>query len=253
MEYTIGGLAALAGVSVRTLRYYDRTGLLRPARAPSSGYRVYGPAEVDTLQRILFYRELGMELKKIKQLISDPSSDSLSALRAYRAELLRRQERLSLLIRNVDRTIQAQKGGTPMNDKEKFEGFKRALVEENEARYGAEIRQKYGAGAVERSNARLMNLTEDAYRRMQETAEKIGALLERAVRSGADPAGEAGKEIAALHKEWLAFTWPNYSPKAHAGLADLYVADERFTAYYDKNVKGCAAFLNRALHAWLGV
>ena len=253
MEYTVKALAQIAGVSTRTLRYYDQIGLLAPARVSSSGYRIYGQAQVDTLQRILFYRELGMPLEEIKKLISDPGYDSLAALEDYRVELLRRRERLSVLIGNVGKTILAQKGLTAMNDKEKFEGFKKDLIDQNEKQYGVEIREKYGVQAVEGSNRKLMNLSQEAYDRMQKTGEEINRLLEQAVRENADPAGEEGRKIAALHREWLGFTWQQYSPEAHAGLTQMYVDDERFTAYYDKNVKGCAAFLREAVLAWLGM
>ena len=253
MEYTVKALAQIAGVSARTLRYYDQIGLLPPARVSTSGYRIYGQAQVDTLQQILFYRELGMPLEEIKQLISNPDYDSLVALERYREELRRRQERLSALIGNVDKTILARKGLTKMNDKEKFEGFKKELIDQNEKQYGTEIREKYGEQTVEQSNRKMMNLSQEAYDRMQKTGEEINRLLEQAVRGNADPAGEEGRKIAALHKEWLGFSWPQYSPEAHAGLTQMYVDDERFTAYYDKHVKGCAAFLRQAVLAWLGM
>lgn len=252
MEYTVKRLARMAGVSARTLRYYDQIGLLSPCRVAASGYRIYGQAEVDALQRILFYRELGVPLEEIKKLVSDPDYDSVAALTGHRAELVRRRDRLSLLIENVDKTIRAKKGEITMSDQEKFEGFKEGLIRENEERYGVEIREKYGEKAVERSSTRLKGLSREEYARMQETAAKINALLEQAVRGGADPAGETGREIAELHRAWLDFTWPQYSPQAHAGLVRMYVEDGRFTDYYDKNVKGCAEFLRRAVLSWLG-
>ena len=253
MEYSVKDLARLAGVSTRTLRYYDQIGLLIPIRASSSGYRIYEQAEVDKLQQILFYRELGIKLDEIKKIISDPTYDALAALLGYREELIKRQERLFLLIRNVDKTIKSKKGMIMMNDNEKFAGFKKELISENESKYGAEIREKYGDAAVNESNEKLQHISQGDYDRMQETAQKINMLLEKAVLAGDDPAGEKGKEIAALHKEWLGFTWPQYSPGAHAGLAQMYVDDERFTEYYDKNVKGCADFLRQAVLSWLGM
>ncbi len=251
MEYTVQKLARLAGVSPRTLRFYDQSGLLRPARINSSGYRIYGPAEVSRLQQILCYRELGMGLEEIGKTLTSKDFDELTALAAHLRALEERQAQTARLIETVKKTIEEKKGGAPMTDKEKFEGFKAKLIEENEAKYGKEVREKYGEDTVNASNARMMNLSQEEYDRMQALAGEIGTRLEAAVKNGEDPAGEVGKEIAELHKKWLGYTWGQYSPEAHRGLGDMYVADERFTAYYDKNQPGCAAFLRDAIHAWM--
>src|SRR3954468_11887763 len=105
MEYTIQKLASLAGVSTRTLRYYDEIGILKPARINSSGYRIYGQAEVNRLQQILFYRELGVNLESIKEIVTAPSFDGTKALREHREKLLEKKEQLDKLITNVDKTI----------------------------------------------------------------------------------------------------------------------------------------------------
>lgn len=139
-----------------------------------------------------------------------------------------------------------------MTDSEKFEGFKQKLVAENEAEYGAEARGKYGDTAVDASNAKLMGLSPEQYGEMQKLSARINAALAAAVRAGEAPDGPEGRRIAELHKQWLCFTWPKYTPKAHLGLAEMYVADERFTAYYDAETPGCAAFLRDAVAAFTG-
>ena len=136
-----------------------------------------------------------------------------------------------------------------MSDKEKFEGLKQEAIAENERKYGTEIRERYGESTVEESNKKFANLTPEQYDAMTALGERILSELESAVKGGAAPAGEAGRGIAALHREWLGYTWPAYDLKAHKGLAQMYVDDERFTAYYDKNVAGCAAFLRDAVQA----
>src|SRR5690606_1876664 len=110
MEYTVQKLAKLAGVSTRTLRYYDEIGILKPARINSSGYRIYGQAEVDKLQQILFYRELGVQLESIKEILSSPSFHAVNALKEHRAKLLEKRQQLDLLIANVDKTIASKEG-----------------------------------------------------------------------------------------------------------------------------------------------
>src|SRR5689334_20695829 len=124
MEYTVQKLGQLAGISPRTLRYYDEIGILKPARINSSGYRIYGEIEVDRLQQILFYRELGIDLDTIKELVTSPSFDSANALREHREKLLEKRSQLDLLIANVDKTLALKEGRIIMSDKEKFEGFK---------------------------------------------------------------------------------------------------------------------------------
>ncbi|MBS6355742.1 MAG: MerR family transcriptional regulator, partial [Oscillibacter sp.] len=250
MEYTVKALADLAGVTPRTLRWYDRLGLLKPLRTTEAGYRLYGPPQLDRLQDILFYRELGLDLASIRTILDDPAFDRQAALQSHLAELKARRVRLDALILTVQRTIDDAKGGTKMTDHEKFEAFKRNAVAANEAAYGAEIRQKYGDAEVDRANACVLALTQEEYAQWKSLGDALLQALSAAVKAGADPAGPEGQRIAALHRRWLSYSWEAYTPQAHAGLAELYVADPRFTAYYDREVPGCAAFLRDAVRVY---
>ena len=252
MEYTVSQLARLSGVTARTLRWYDRAGLLKPARLTDAGYRIYGPEQVDRLQAILFYRELGFPLADIRAMLDAPGFDRLAALQSHLSALEARRARLDALILTVPKTIDEAKGGQPMSDKEKFEAFKRRAVAENEARYGTEVRETYGDEEMDRASARVLSLTEEEYRQWKALGEELRSRLAAAVSAGADPKGEEGQRIAALHRRWLSFSWESYTPQAHRGLAELYVSDGRFTAYYDQAVPGCAAFLRDAVAAYTG-
>ena len=252
MEYTVQKLSSLAGISTRTLRYYDEIGILKPARINSSGYRIYGETEVDRLQQILFYKELGVELDTIKTIMSSPSFDGATALKEHRQKLLEKREQLNILIENVDKTIALREGKVKMTNKEKFEGFKQKLVEDNEKKYGNEIRGKYGNDTIEKSNKMFKDMTEEKYEEMVRIGEKVEEVLAEAFKTG-DPAGTLAQKAAELHKQWLSFTWPQYSKEAHAGLAEMYVADERFTAYYDKKQPGTAQFLRDAILIYTGM
>ncbi len=250
MEYTIQQLAKLSGTTRRTLRYYGQIGLLTPARTTPAGYRIYGPAQVDRLQQILFYRELGFELSAIRSILDSPGFQLQAALQSHLVELEARRERLDALILTVRKTLDAQQGGITMSDPEKFKCFKSRIIEENEARYGAEVRAKYGGDALDEANARLMGASRQEYSRWTALGETIQTRLEELVRAGAEPAGEEGRALARLHRQWCTFTWPGTEdPKAHASLAVLYTEDPRFTAYYDKDLPGCAAFLRAAVEA----
>jgi DNA-binding transcriptional MerR regulator len=246
MEYTVQKLGNLAGVSTRTLRYYDEIGILKPARINSSGYRIYGQEEVNTLQQILFYRELGVSLDKIKEIITSPTFESTAALIEHREKLLEKRKQLDLLISNVEKTIASKEGRIEMSDKEKFEGFKQKLIDENEKKYGKEIREKYGDKQVEQSNQQFKNMTQEQYETFQNLEKELFNTLKEAIANG-DPAGEAAQKAADLHRQWITFAWGSYNKEAHAGVAQMYVDDERFQAYYNKEQPGLAKFLRDAI------
>ncbi|RNB81514.1 MerR family transcriptional regulator [Brevibacillus panacihumi] len=252
MEYTVQKLGRLAGISTRTLRYYDQIGILEPARINSSGYRIYGQAEVDKLQQIMFYRELGLPLNQIKELVNSPTFDENKALKEHHEQLLDRRKQLDDLIANVEKTIAQKEGRTTMTDQEKFAGFTKKLVEENEQKYGKEIREKYGDDVVDRSNQKLMGMTAEQYDELKRLENEVLAALGAALQTG-DPASEEAQKAADLHRQWLSFTWNEYSKEAHAGLAQMYVEDERFKAYYDAVQPGMAEFLRDAIGVYTGI
>lgn len=250
MEYGIRELSELAGVSARTLRYYDEIGLLKPLRVTEAGYRFYGEQELVLLQQILFYRERNFDLKSIQKILYQDDFDVIHALEEHLSELENQRRHMDSLIRTVKQTIRSMKGECEMSDQEKFEAFKESIVKENEERYGAEVRQKYGDEEADASNRKLLNMTEAEWKSFQELEKKILAGLKNAVLSGIAPQSGEAKEIVLLHKEWLCRTWKQYTAEAHKGVAVLYITDERFTAYYDKEVEGCAAFLEQAVRYW---
>ena len=133
-----------------------------------------------------------------------------------------------------------------MTDKEKFIGFGQKLVEENEKRYGAEIRAKYGEEAVNRSNAKVRGMSREQYAEAEKLSLELNKTLKAAYEQG-DPSGELAQKACELHKRWLSYFWDHYSKEAHIGLAQMYVDDPRFTAYYDKIAPGCAPFFRDAI------
>ena len=252
MEYTVQKLSQIAGVSTRTLRYYDEIGILKPARINSSGYRIYGQKEVDYLQQILFYKALGVNLEGIKAIINGPEFDELKALRSHYDKLLKKRKELDQLIANVTKTIMSKERGLLMKDKDKFEGFIKKEIESNENRYGKESRAKYGDEAIDRSNTKLSKMTREDHERLNRLSDEVLETLEAAFKTG-DPAGPLGQKTAKIHGEWLSFYWDKYTKEAHASLVQMYVDDERFTAYYDKICPGMTVFLRDAVKIYTGL
>lgn len=251
MEYGIRELSRLAGVSTRTLRYYDQIGLLKPARVTEAGYRYYGEGEVAALQQILFYRERGFDLKTVRKILQDKNFDRLQAMEEHLQALEAQRAETEALIATVKKTIQYMKGECSMQDEEKFAALKEKTIRRNEAQYGPEARQKYGDAQVDAANGKLMGLTQEQFARWQALEEEILQRLEDGVRAGICTDSEAAREIAQLHRQWLMTAVPKYSPQVHRGIAAMYLADERFTQYYDRNTQGCAQLLHDAVQRWI--
>lgn len=250
MEYSIHDLSKLSGVSTRTLRWYDEIDLLKPGRVADSGYRYYGPAQVDRLQAILTYRALGVELARIRDCLDAPSFDRLALLRQHLTVLYAQKARLESMIGSVEQTIRREERKEPMKDEAKFAALKEQAVAENEAAYGREARQRYGDQAVDASNKTLLGMTAAQYEAWTALDAELRQRLEEAVTAGRSPAGEEGKALCELHRRWLAATDKTLTPAKQKGIAELYVLDERFTAYYDRKVPGCAQFLRDAVAHW---
>lgn len=251
MEYNVNTLARLSGVSARTLRYYDEIGLLCPKRNSLNDYRIYGPEEVDLLQQILFYRQLGLPLEEIGKLLHSPDYDREKALAGHLENLLQKREQLDQLIQHVTKTLDAWKGEITMSDEEKFVCFRQRMLEENEAAYGEELRSQYGSDAVEQSNSKFRSMDRDQWEKAEQLRTEYEALLKSAAVQG-DPASHAAQKVCDLHRQWLQKFWPEgtYSKNAHLGLGRMYLADPRFSAYYEKIVPGGAAFFAKALEIY---
>lgn len=250
MEYSIHDLSKLSGVSTRTLRWYDEIDLLKPGRVADSGYRYYGPAQVDRLQAILTYRALGVELARIRDCLDAPSFDRLALLRQHLTALYAQKARLESMIGSVEQTIRREERKEPMKDEAKFAALKEQVVEENEAAYGQEARKRYGNQSVDAANKTLLGMTAAQYETWTALDAELRQRLENAVDAGHSPASEEGKALCELHRRWLTMTDKTLTAAKQKGIAELYVLDDRFTAYYDRKVPGCAQFLRNAVATW---
>jgi DNA-binding transcriptional MerR regulator len=241
MSYTVKQLAGLAGVSVRTLHFYDQIGLLRPAAHGQNGYRYYGEEDLLRLQQILFFKELDFSLAEIREIMDRPDFDVLRALQAHRGMLHERAGRLNRLIHTVDRTIAHVKGKIEMRAGEYYEGFS----EEKQQQYREEIRARYGDAVVRESEDRW-----NSYAPAQQEAIKAG--LDTVLRSLYDHMAEGDGSpavqelVRALHGR-MGFFY-ECSLERFRGLGRLYNEHPDFIAMYEtKYGPGMAAFLERAI------
>ncbi|MFD0896399.1 MerR family transcriptional regulator [Loigolactobacillus binensis] len=245
--YTIQQLAQLAGVSTRTLRYYDQIGLLKAQRG-ANGYRLYGAAEVDQLQEICFFRLFELKLDQIQQIIQQPAAMRMQALRQQRTKIVHEQARLVRLLQTLDQVLDTQKGVTTMTDQEKFAAFKAEQIVTNEANYGEEINAKYDEETIAQSNQKYLNLTAAEMAAMEQTNTELLLTLAEVIASR-QLDSLAARRVFTLHKKWLSYSWVNYSAAAHRGLGEMYVNDPRFARYYNNGAHSpeAADWLNRII------
>ena len=245
--YSTGKLSEISGVSSRTLRYYDEIGLLKPSFINESGYRYYDDKEVALLQQILFYKERGFDLHTIKEIIYRKDFDLSSALEEHLVSLEEEKKKIDSMINSVKLSIKSLKGEYNMSDKDKFEVFKKNLIDKNERTYGKEIREKYGDDSIDESNRKMLNMNEEDYKIFKELEENILTLVEKCVKENLDLDSKEAKELANMHQKWIKMTWNKYSVEAHKSLAMMYTMDDRFKEYYDRNIEGCADYLSMAI------
>ncbi|MDG5788641.1 MerR family transcriptional regulator [Evansella sp. AB-P1] len=240
MVMKVKEVAALVGISVRTLHHYDEIGLLTPKEKSEAGYRFYSTEDLDTLQQVLFFRELGMPLKQIKEIISDPSFDRDEALILHKKMLMDKRDRLDKMISTIDKTVSYKKGEIVMTDKEKFEGF-----DFSKNPYEQEARERWGNDAVDASKMKLGNMSKEEQEKMSHEMTTIYKKLADQRTGSPDT-----KEAQAAIKEWYDFLNKNfstYSLEAFKGLGQMYVADERFTKNIDNMGEGLAQFMCDAM------
>lgn len=246
MSHSVGQVAGFAGVTVRTLHHYDEIGLLSPSGRSAAGHRRYDDADLDRLQRILFYRELGFPLEEVAVLLDDPESDPREHLRRQHALLSDRIDRLQRMAEAVEHAMEAKKMGINLTPEEKFEVF----GNEDPEQYNEEAGQRFGGTwTYEQSQKRVARYTKDDWKRQQaETAEwavRYAALMAE----GVPARDERAMDLAEEHRRHIG-TWFFDCPyKIHEGLGEMYVADERFTAYYEKIRPGMARHLRDSITA----
>ncbi len=242
MYYTVQQLATLANISVRTLHHYDAIGLLRPSREEKNGYRRYGEAELLRLQQILFFRELDFPLPEIKVILASPTFDMRAALRDQRNLIEIKRKRLTDLMQTIDETITRLNTNSNMDDKKLYDGFDTGEQDQ----YADEVKARWGnTEAYKQSKERTKNWTKADYDRLKQDADTWMKAFVLEVPKGAK-SPEVQKMIAEHYNALRKFYEPNL--KMYRGLADMYVDDPRFSAYYEKYMPGLALFMQEAMH-----
>ncbi|MGD6828839.1 MerR family transcriptional regulator [Bacillus pumilus] len=236
-------VAELFDISIRTLHHYDEIGLLPPKEVSEAGYRFYSEENLETLQQILFFRELGFNLKEIKEIINNPSFDKQEAFILQRKMLMEKRNKLDRMIENIDKTLKHMRGEIHLTNKERFEGMNMTFNE-----YEEEARCRWGNHSIDNMNFKLSRLSkeeqDDLSVRWDWIFHNLASLRNLAPQS---------KEVQAAIREWYDFLnnhFTQYSLEAFYGLGQLYIQDERFTKNIDQYGEGLASFMSEAMKAF---
>lgn len=243
--YTVKQLSTLAGVSARTLHYYDEIGLLKPSAIGQNGYRYYEDADLFRLQQILFFREMDLGLLQIKEFLDQPDFDAISALQGHRQVLQEKIERLQSLIQTVDKTVLHLIGEAEMKKKDKlFQGF----TEEKQKQYEQEAMRRYGEESVKQTTKRWNSYTEAEKEQIKNEGKDIYLGLASAI-----PTGPQSEQTQALLGQWHEHLRNFYEPSIEVlgGLGQVYKEDADFNAFFTAIHPDLPDFLAQAIAVYV--
>ena len=238
---TVGVVATLTGLSVRTLHHYHHIGLVVPSVRTAAGYRGYTDGDIERLHLVLVYRSIGLPLNEIRSLLDDPGVDVLAHLKRQHELLQEHAERLRHTITAVEELMKAHDSGIQLTAEEQVEIFGTTAFG---AEYAAEAEERWGdTDAWKQSRRRVARFTKQDWRDIKTEADALLGALARAKRDGVDPGSARADELAARHRASIERFY-DCGDDMHACLAQMYLADERFTRYYDDVEPGLARFVH---------
>ncbi len=243
MEYNINQLAKLSEVSVRTLHHYDAIGLLSPKRNPQNEYRIYNENDLLLLQQILFFKELGFSLEEIKKILKSKNFDLEAALKDQKKMILLKKKRIDDLLATIDKTIKKIKKQKNMKDEELYDAFS----EEELNKYKNEAQARWGhTDAYKQSTERVKKMGKEGLEKAGREGQDITKRISECFINGLAPENTETQKLIEKHFNWLAnFYEPNL--EIYKGLAEMYVADERFKKHYENFAEGLAEYMQKAM------
>ncbi|MDF9408166.1 MAG: HTH-type transcriptional activator TipA [Pelotomaculum sp. PtaB.Bin013] len=248
MGYTINQVAQLAGVTIRTLRYYDKIGLLTPSTRTEAGYRIYSQENVERLQQILFFRELDFPLAKIIEILNNPAFDRQDALKMQAEYLERKAQRYLKLSQLAKETLRNLEGGNKMEKEDMFKGFDYGKMMEGQKQYEDEVKERWGnTKAYKTSMAKTAKYTKEDWERINSAQMQNLKDLYNLYNAKVPHDDPRVQEVVDRSRRFISDNFYECSLEIWSGLGKMYVSDKRFTAYYDKFAPGLAAYYNDAI------
>lgn len=246
LPITVSEVARLTGVSVRTLHHYDAIGLLRPAARSAAGYRLYSRHDLERLQEVLLFRELELPLEDIAVLLASGALDRRAALELQRESLAQKRIRTEALIASVDRAINAERTGVRMTNDEMFDAF----GDFDPAEYEDETKERWGeTDAYKESARRTARYTKADWERFKAESMQIGSDTAALMDAGVPAEDSRAMDLAEQARLQIDAWFYPCSHQMHVNLAEMYIADPRFKATYEKIRAGLARYWHDAILA----
>lgn len=240
MTWTTKEVATLTGLTPRTLRHYDAIGLVCPSRAEND-YRVYTQSNIERLQDVMFYKELGFSLHEIASILDDPNYNKLDALLKLRLALTERKQHINTILQTLNQTIQAHQQGVTMESKDMFNGFDASLHEE-------ETQHAWGhTSAYKESSRRTQKYTPEDWQKIQQEHATLYDAFNTLKQNNTPPDDPRATRLALQHRELISNYFYTCTPEIHQGLALIYVQDERFQKNINTHGEELATYISQAI------
>lgn len=243
MAYTVKKLSELSGVSIRTLHFYEEIDLLKPAYYAGNGYRYYEEKELLQLQQILFFKELGLKLKQIRNVLGKSDFDQIKALHSHKAVLAKEKERLEKLLKTIDATIKHLKGQETMSHEWMYEGF---ITKEKQEEYLEYLKNKLGKDhpSFEESEKNIQKFSKEEWERSQKEMDVMMKTLASLMKKGYLPESPDVQALIKQHYRWIKKFWtPTRDSYIGLGLGYTGFEWKSFFKAYDSEHPRLASYL----------
>jgi len=245
VELTVGQVAESFGVTIRTLHHYDAVGLVVPSARTRAGYRLYDDSDLARLATVVTYRRLGLSLDEVKALV-DGDGSPVEHLRRQRDAVTTRLGELEELVSAIDRALEREMNEQPATTEDLKEIFGDGFSEE----FQAEAQERWGeTDAWKQSARRTKAYTPADWAEVKAEADAVNAALVAALESGAPATSDQAMDAAEAHRAHIHDRFYDLDHTFHRGLADMYLADPRFTKTYEDQAPGLAQYVHDAIHA----
>jgi MerR family transcriptional regulator, thiopeptide resistance regulator len=244
---TVGRVAELAGVTVRTLHHYDEIGLVRPSRRTAAGYRAYSAADVERLRQVLVYRRLGFGLREVAEMVSDASADMVAHLRRQRELVAAQRDHMDALVAAIDKELEARVMGIGLTPQEQLEVFGTSRPG---GEWADEAQERWGStDPYQESSRRASAYSIQDWRQVKAEADENTAAFAAALRAGSPASGPGPVDLAERHRQHICRNFYDCDYGMHRALATMYLADPRFASTYDGIEPGLAQYVHDAIGA----